>query len=242
MKKTLVFLLAGVLIFSCKKEDDPEPEPEPEKRGTITVSVQTYDSLGSVLGDKSGVRVRLNTGQTATTTSNGEVKFDGFVHGDYVVDVFREGWDGPPALVKLDTDNKGVTLPMAQRSGFQTKNQTGQSYTKDSITISFSFNIPVPQGVTVRVAILTSTATPVNESTYSVSDVIEVQGGVTKYNIARLPALAAFVDQIEENTTFYVSAWPVSYGKFQSNALPKPVILGENLMQDGSITLLKNWF
>ncbi len=119
------------LFLACKKKkEDPIAEPEPVKTGAITIQVQAYDSLGDLLADASGVRVRLDASNTVTTDPSGKVSFSNMVYNTYLLDLFREGWDGPPMAVYFNAPTQTLTVPFAKRSGFKSAKSGGRSHSK----------------------------------------------------------------------------------------------------------------
>jgi hypothetical protein len=246
MNRIAVFLVIFYIVFQgCKKKDEPSaqpaPEPVPVQHGDLIIKVVTYDTLGEPLSDHGNVKVALHTGQTATTSSSGEVKFSGLEYGTYAPSLLRSGYDGPPQTVTLNDKVSQAELPFPQHSTYKLSNLDCQVVTHDSITIYFKLDKPVPPGKTCKIAIITNTSSPVTASNYTSVDIISISTGtVNGINIAK-GNLKTFTGTLASGSAFYVSALPVSYGLFASNITVKTNILGESLTSPGSIQLLKNW-
>ena len=244
MKKALFFLLVVSISFSCKKKEEPEPEPVevPVQKGTLNIQVLSYDSLGQLLTDGSGVRVLLNSNLSANTNTNGQVSFTELEFGNYFPSLLRENFEGAPSGVNLTAPVISHTLPCAQHSPFQASNFTSQIVTKDSIPVSFKLDRAIPGGKSVKVALLFSTSNDLHSGNYMSSDFFSVTTStITNLNVAHFPNFKAKVNAVDSNSIFYIKVLPVSYGEYKSNLFSKPALLGENLYPPDHWLLTKNW-
>lgn len=243
MKKILVMALGVAVFFSCKKEEDETPVvSEPLKTGNLTINVSTYDSLGQILADHSGVRVILNSSRSATTDVSGIITFTSLEYGTYYPSLLKDGWDGPPTSLTLNSASTSSTLPFPKRSGFKAQSLTGQSYNKDSIIITFNLDKSMPSGKFSRIAIVSGTATGVNSTNFESADIVTANGSTgLRYNISKLPGFSATLVKLDSNAMFFVNVIPVSFGIYTSNLTPKPVLLGENLFVPDNLVFKKNW-
>lgn len=243
MKRFLSTLVFAFLFLSCKKEkpEDPAIVPVTVKSGTIIVKTLVYDSLGNTKDDKSGFRVLIQSGSSYTTDAGGEARFEDMEYGIYYPDVFRSGYDAPLTLVNLNVPEVTAVIPVARRSHYEISNFSGQGFGKDSILISFDLNYTVPAGQVCRVALFADSLSSPGELAFMSADVLEIHGNVKSLNIARLPEFRSAVEAIEENSNFFISVTPVSYGKYKSNAQAKPIILGENQKKVTVVPIQKNW-
>jgi hypothetical protein len=243
MKRTVFLLLGFMVFFSCKKEEKPEPvtDPAPVQTGTITLKIQAYDSLGDPLADNSGLRVKLDPARSATTDASGKVSFSDVKYDSYFPSVIHNDWDTPPTMVSLGSPAVTANFPVAQRSQFRAQNFTAQIVTKDSITVSFSLDKPIPPGKLAKIALIGSKAS-LTSSSYSSLDIFYANGTtINKLNIAKFAKLRNFVAALDSNATFYINVVPVSYGEYISNIVAKPLLLGENLFLPDNWLLKKEW-
>ena len=243
MKNLLILICSFSLFLACKKKNEnPPPEPEPEKRGTVSIQVQAYDSLGDLLTDAGNVRVRLNASNTVTTDASGKVSFPNMLYDTYLPELFREGWDAPPMAVYLSTPTQSLSIPIAQRSPFKLQNLVVNKIQKDTITISFNLDKPVPANKICKVAIVISSNAGLTGNNYEGADIMFLPANnISKFNLMSLANFNKFVNLIDSTKTFYVNALPVSYGEFKTNLLPKPILIGENLFAPSVVPLKKNW-
>lgn len=247
MKKqisVLVIALCMGLLTSCKeKKEDPKPEPEPPKKGTINFRVTTYDSLGDVRSDHSGVKVSLvENGKTAMTDATGSVSFSDLEYGMYTPVLEKFGFDGPKTTVQLNQPTRLVELPYPQYSNYYVGSFKGKAYSASDMYVSFNLGPFIMPGDSAKIAIIASTTSDLSISKFRTADLIKVfYYEVTDHNISKLPGLSAMVKQLDSLTPFYVSAVPVAFGIYNSNLLDRPQLLGYSPDYPGNVTMIKNW-
>ncbi|MDI1353848.1 MAG: hypothetical protein PSX36_02940 [bacterium] len=243
MKRILLLMLSLAVFVSCKKKEEAAPAaPEPVKTGSITLNVLSYDSLGDVLANHSGIRVILNSSNSATTGVSGSVTFNNIEYGTQYPSLLKDGYDGPPTGVTLNSASTSSTLPFPKRSAFKVQNYAGQAYNKDSIIITFNLDRAMPAGKYSKIAIITGTVSGVNASNFEVVDIVTANSSSgLRYNISKLPAFNTWLVKLDSNALFFVNAIPLSYGLYVSNLTTKPVLLGENLFVPDNLVFKKNW-
>jgi hypothetical protein len=244
MKKALLFGCLLFLVLSCKKKEEPVPEPEPVEvqKGTLEVVVVTHDSLGKKRSDHSGVKVLLQGGQTATTGVSGVVSFPDLPHDFYAPVTLKDGFEGVPLSVGLNSGFRSVTLPLAQRSMFTIPALSGTVSSQAEILLDFSLSKPVPVGESCRIAVLTHTVSNLGPSSFESADTLVVtQKDVVNLNISQLPSFKSWVNKLPGNQLFFLMTVPVSYGLYESNLSSGPVLVGESLTSSDYIQLTKNW-
>jgi hypothetical protein len=244
MKKTALFLVFTLFFLNCKKKKDETPvtEPEPIKTGSVGIKVVSYDSLGQVLTDNSGIRVKLDATHTATTDMQGSVVFPGLNYGTYYPTFVKDDFDSSPVQVSLSEPSVSVSFPVAARSPYRATNFTSQIVTKDSIPVNFTIDRALPAGKQIKIALLFSTLGEVTAQNYMSCDIFSIATStITNYDVSSLPNFKAKLSALDSNTTFYIKVLPVSYGEYKGNLLPNPALLGENVYPPDKWMLLKNW-
>jgi hypothetical protein len=245
--KTVATLLLGVSLFfsACKKKEEPSPEqpppPAPVQTGELRIKVTAHDSLGDVTPQHEGVKVTLQTGATATTNSSGEVTFTGLPYGVYAPSLLKSGFEAPPSTANLQSSSQSVNLPVVQHSRYKLGNLQCMAQSENNITLYFNLDNAVPQGKSVKIAVLAHTVAPTAANFLSADVVTITTQQVNGMPIAGLPGLKSTLTALPQGSVFYVSALPVAYGLYENNITVKPNILGESLHSPGSIQLIKNW-
>ncbi len=242
MKRALILFFCVSLIFSCKKETKVPPVPEPTKTGTATFNVATYDSLGNPESDLSGVRVSLyQTAFSGTTGANGKVTFYDVPYGDLIPFLVKDGYDGLPISVALNSPELSVNLPCTKYSAYKVISLTGHVMGKDSIYISFTLDRPVPAGKVCKIAVVYSKNSSIPSNFDTADSLLITSQHVQDINIAKLPNLRKALESLNKTESFYLNTIPVSYGICQSNLYGKQVLIGENLYPPSSLNLAKTW-
>lgn len=248
MKRVSILFLCiatGLAVaFSCKKkkEEETAPEPEPVKTGTVYFTVQTYDSLGQLKSNHSGVTLSLyQTGYSVLTDSSGKVQLNNVSYGEVLPILQKNGYEGAPVRVTLNSPSAALTVPCAQYSPYKAMNLTGFAASPDSIAISFNLHQPLPMGKSCKIAVLFSDTT-ISPGNPGILDTVRVYSQVTqKLNVANLPNLKSALIVMKKNKNFRICVVPVSYGMYFSNVFGKQVLIGENPVFPGQLTFNKNW-
>jgi hypothetical protein len=246
IKYPVLFFLCLLIILSCRKKEEPAPQPqpvvnEPPKKGSLSIYVVAYDSLGGIEHTAENIQVKITqTGQSAMTNTAGNVTFTDIPYGVITPVLIKEGYEGPPQTVNVNASTAAVSLPCAKRSAFIIQNFSGAVVHQDSISISFTLDKPVPQGKFVRIAVLSSTSPQLTSLKFETADVITTTSQNVFTNIAHLPAFRTALEQTD-STKFYIGAIALSYGLFESNITGKSVLLGDNLFYPPNLTFNKNW-
>ena|SRR6218665_737956 len=244
MKRISILLLCLTVAFSCKKkkEEEPAPGPEPVKTGTLRLTVQTYDSLGQLKSNHSGVGVSLyKTSNSASTDSTGKLIFNNVSYGEVLPILQKNGYEGAPVRMTLNSETADLTVPCAQYSPYKAMNLNGFVASPDSIAISFSLNQPLPMGKSCRIAVMFSDTT-ISLGNPGILDTVRIYSQVVqKLNVANLPNLKSALIVMKKSRTFRINVVPVSYGMYFSNVFGKQVLLGEHPVFPGELAFNKNW-
>lgn len=247
MKKVFSVLALAVLLTGaagCKdKKEPPAKQPDPPQYGTINIKVRTYDSKGKELGDHSGVQVSLAENDKSTGTDiNGQATLSNLEYGMYTPVLLKPGHDGPKISIDLQQPTYSVDLPFPRHSEYKASNLKGRSFGKAAVYVSFNLDTAIPDGDTVKVAIIASKTSDLSIGKFNSSDLIKVTKTViTDYDISKLPGFFDFISGVDSSATYYVSAVPVSYGIWKSNLQPAPQLLGYNIYFPGAFPLVKDW-
>jgi hypothetical protein len=244
MNKYTLLFFALLVVFSCKKKEEPKPADDtpPIIYGKVIVTVQSYDSLGQELSDNSHVRIKLGSRPTVTTIASGEVVFDNLAYGDYFPSILRDGWAGAPTKVTLNAPEVSVSVPIAQHSSFQAQNFTSQIVTKDSIIVSFKIDKDIPIGKSTKIGLIAAPNSSLKFNNYESADIFEIStNAVNNLNIAKFANFKSMLAGLDSNAIFYINVIPVSYGEYISNIGIKPQLLGENLFPPDNWLLQKDW-
>jgi hypothetical protein len=245
MKRISILFLCLAVAFSCKKkkEEEPNPEPEPVKTGTVHFTVQTYDSLGQLKNNHSGVTLTLyqGSGLSVMTDSSGKLTINNVNYGEVIPVLQKTGYEGAPVRLTLNSESASLTVPCAQYSPYKVQNLTGFVSNPDSIAISFSLNKPLPMGKSCKIAVLFSDTT-ISPGNPGILDTVRIFSQVVqKLNVANLPNLKSALIVMKKDKNFRISAVPVSYGIYFSNVFGKQVLIGENPLFPAQLTFNKNW-
>jgi hypothetical protein len=243
MKFRLVILFTATVLLACKKEDDKAPqEPEPVKTGMLVVTAEAYDSLGTPSSGNDGLKVTLNTGQSATTSAAGTVTFSPLPYGTYAPVIFKNGYEGAPVGVNLVTPAQSVVIPIVQRSPFVAGSLSGESNNAGQVLISFSLSKSLPAGRSCQIAVFADTVSAVSGSRYLAADSTRISSThVVSLNIAQSVGIHDFVNSLREDQDFYIMVVPVSYGLYNSSLFGRKVPLGANFYPSASVRITKNW-
>lgn len=239
----LILVLAGLLLLNCKKEE-PEPAPLPveQKSGDLLLKVVSYDSLGQVMADQSGQKLRLDASHIATTDAAGEVRFTAMPYGDYFPSIVRDFWEGPALKVTLAAANTSSSLPFAQIAVWRAQSLTAIAVRPDSIVINFKLDRAVPAGKQVKMALLAGTENNLSGSNYKSVDIFFTSAStVNQFNIANFARFKNLVAGLDSGKVYFIKVLPVSYGEYTSNVLGQPVLLGDNLFPPDNWLIKKEW-
>jgi hypothetical protein len=243
MRAPIRALLLCLIFLSCnkKKKEAETVTPEPET-GDVTVVVEPTDSLGDLFPLPGGFAVKLSPSMSATTDANGKAIFQNVQYGDYLPNIVKPDWD--PGVVELHhaSANTVSVIPVAQRSPFRVQNLAGNAVKKDSITISFTLDKPVPAGKSVKVAVITSTNSALNDQNYETFDIQQFNSStVNAFNVGKLPKLSSWLSKLDSGAFVYLKTVSVSYGEYATNILSHPLLLGENSFLSENFIFKKNW-
>lgn len=245
MKKTLALFLCLTVIFSCKKEKKSEPQPQPEiiKTGKVIVNVVTYDSLGNLENDYSGVKVTLaNTSFSTNTNSNGRAVFNNVLYGDVIPVLLKYNHDGPPLSFKLNNDSLNLSLPFPQYSPYKVVALSGDLTDETVITISFSLNKALIGGKPCKIAVLSSSTSSITNAFFGSADTLTIfNQSIPALNIAQLPNFKAAIASLQKGSSFKICVTSLSYGMIYSNVTGKQTLLGDNLFYPQNLTFTKTW-
>ncbi len=247
MKKLSILFLFLAVFFSCKKEkkSSPATDPQPEQvqTGNVTINVITYDSLGNVESDFSGVKVSLyQTAFSGTTGPNGSITFNNVPYGEILPVLVKGGYEGLPTSFSHNSNVSNVSLPCAAFSAYRVPTLTGQLLGPDSINLSFSLTKPVPAGKVCRLAVLYSDTIDATPAYFQKADSVTINTQfVQKLNVAKLPNLSLALNQLPKNKFFYINVVPVSYGIVHSKVLGKQTLVGDNVYPPANLNLKKTW-
>lgn len=246
MKKNLgIILLTVVLVFNCKKENPaPQPEPTPVApiSGDLLLKVVSYDSLGQIVSDQGGQKVRLDASHTGTTNTAGEVLFVNVPHGDYFPSLVRDYWEGPAVKINFSAATPSTSLPFAQIAPWKAQSFTALAIRPDSIIVNFKLDRPVPAGKQVKMALLAGTENNLSGSNYKSVDIFFTSAStVNQLNIANFARFKNLVASVDSGKVYYIKVLPVSYGEYTSNVLGQSVLLGENLFPPDNWLIKKEW-
>jgi hypothetical protein len=232
----------ALLAISCnKKEKNPPPPPEPEKPGTLEVRVITYDSLGDLNADHSGVKVTLQNGASATTGTDGVVQFPNLPPDNYAPVLTKADYEGPFMSVRLLDDFESTTIPFPHRSPFAVSVLSGDAYSESSVQLDVTLDKPVPAGKSCKLVILGDSVPGVSPSKYLSADMTSIDGQYFDNLNVALPSLRTFMAKLRKSQFFYVMAVPVSYGLYNSNLLTNPIVLGRSYKTSKYVRLTRNW-
>lgn len=240
----LIFVLLG--FFSCKKEDNqPAVQTETEKpKGSLAVTIQSYDSLGTLESNPSGAIITVTTNVSCTTGTTGSCNFNNLEQSVYVPIVNKSGYEYLPSSVSINSSglNKSITIPLAKKSTYKLQNLYVVLKNKDSILTNFNLHRPVISGQTVNLAVISGTNSGINAHNFTKVDYFITNNHiVTQYNIASLPELKSSLASLPLNGKLYISIIPVTYGAAFSSVFNSNILLGENELYPGTIQLIKNW-
>lgn len=245
MKK--VFILIGFILigFACKKknnEEVPEPQPVVVQKGEISLTVQAYDSLGKLLPNFYGQKVKLDASHSAITDSLGKVHFSDLPYGDYYPSLVKDFWEAPPITITLAESAKNSVVPIAQIAPWKAQSLSALAIKPDSIIVNFKLDRPVPAGQQVKMALIASKDNSLSGNNFKSVDVFFTStDNVNQLNIAKFARFKNMVEGLDSADVFYIKVLPVSYGEFTSNLLGKSLLLGDNLFPPDNWLLKKEW-
>ena len=244
MKKRILFFLFTVVFLSCSKETrNPDTDLNPVEIGTLSINVLSYDSLGELENDFSGIKVDLNNAnRTATTNSNGNVVFNDLTYGEVLPKLEKQFYESPELKVDLKTSFLDLNLFCSKFSAYKIENLNVKVFSADSITLSFNLNKPIPAGKVCKIAVLFSDTSFFSPDNFKSADVVAINNqSVQRINVAKLSSIGAALALLPNNKTFYLNAVPVSYGIYYSNLYQKKMLIGRNLYPPKNIELNKTW-
>ncbi len=257
MKKIVLLPVTVFLLMACKKEAKQEASPSPSNSGTtantntVTWFVQALDSVGDLLPDRSNINVSFSgTPFVGVTNVQGVSTMTGVPAGNLVPVLSKQGYEYAPYSIAF-TANLPLSLnvDLARNSPYKlTLTSQPNLVNKDSITINFFLNKSIPAGKSIKIAVLTSTASTVGVNDYSNVDYLFVSGSNTNFankNIAKLSNIANFLSGLNTSQKGYFAILPVTYGSVYSNLFNKQILIGDNIPTQGSPTatmqITKNW-
>lgn len=240
------FIFIFLSLLSCKKEDNqPAVEQETEKpKGSINVTVQSYDSLGTLESILSGALITVTTNVSCTTGTNGTCSFPNLNQSVYVPIVNKLGYEYLPSSVSINSNglNKSITIPLAKTSTYKLQNLVVTVINKDSILTNFNLHRPIVSGQTVKLAVISSTNSGISSHNFTKADYFTTNNqAVNQYNIAGLIELKSSLAALPLNGKLYISIIPVTYGDAYSSVFNSNILLGENEVYPGTKQLTKNW-
>lgn len=258
MNKVVMFIAVMFFLVACKKETKQESVSSTSGSGTtatasntVTWFVQAYDSVGDQQADRSNINVSfLGTSFSGVTNLQGVVTMTGVPAGNLIPVLNKPGYEYAPYSVAFNAANPFSLNALVARNSPYKLTLTSQPnlINKDSITINFFLNKAIPVGKSIKIAVLTSTASTVGVNDYSNVDYLFVSGGNTNFtnkNIAKLNNIANFLSGLSTWQKGYFAILPVTYGSVFSNTLNKQVLIGDNIPVQGSPTstmqITKNW-
>lgn len=241
-----IFAFIFLSLLSCKKEDNqPAVQQEPEKpKGSLTVNIQSYDSLGNLESNLSGVAITITTNISCTTNTLGSCSFSGLNQAVYVPIINKLNYEYLPSSVTINSSglNKSLTVPIAKISNYKLLNLSVSVKHKDTIHVNFNLHRPITGGQAIKLAVISGTNSGLSPNNFSKVDYFNINNhNIIQYNIAGLPELKTSLASLPLNGKIYFSIIPVTFGDAYSSVFNANILLGENQIYPGTKQITKNW-